>query len=380
MEAHCFVAETVGDVEAQISEALNNGLAPSLGIVFASIKVGIEQLSEVLGKYDIAFLGASTDGEIISNGNGKLVNEGTAVVSLIKCDTKFFKIHLFQADDKSSFDVGKEVGHWGTSQFASPSFILVSGGLRADGEDLVKGIQAVTGEATPVFGGLAGDDKAFKSTFVFTNSEFTMNGVVALVLDGDNIELGGIATSGWIGIGAEKRITKASGNVVYTIDNESALEVYKKYLNITEDDLPQIGVDYPLMLMREDGSSVLRAVMDVDKSTGALIFAGTVPEHSYVRFSSSSGFDVIEHVKKDLDTYGRDFPKADHLILFSCMARHLALGPMVDEEILYAYKQWKVPLIGFFTYGEIGKNLNGRCDFFNETFTLAVLKEREKQR
>jgi len=76
--------------------------------------------------------------------------------------------------------------------------------------------------------------RSSRQPFVFTNGKSSSNGVVAFVLDGDRIELGGIATSGWIGIGAEKRITKASGNVVYTIDNESALEVYKKYLNITD--------------------------------------------------------------------------------------------------------------------------------------------------
>jgi hypothetical protein len=378
MKAHCFVADSVEDIESDILKALNSGLSPTLGIIFASPKLGIEHLSEALGKYDIAFLGASTDGEIYASGNGKIVHEGTAVVSLVTCDRESFKVRLFDADARNSFDVGKDVGVWGASQFAKPSFILVSSGLHADGEEIVKGIQSITGQDTAIFGGLAGDDKEFKTTFVFTNGKSSSNGVVAFVLDGDRIELGGIATSGWIGIGAEKRITKASGNVVYTIDNESALEVYKKYLNITDNDLPQIGVDYPLMLMREDGSSVLRAVMDVDRNSGALIFAGTVPENSYVRFSSSSGFDVIEHVKKDIETYSSQFPEADHLILFSCMARHLALGPMVDEEISSAHEKWNAPLIGFFTYGEIGTNITGRCDFFNETFTLAVLKEKSK--
>jgi hypothetical protein len=379
MEVHCFVADTVEDVEANIMEALNNGLAPNLGIIFTSVKLGIERLSEALGIYDIAFLGASTDGEIIANGHEKIVREGNAVVSLIKCEKDVFKVRLFRGSGRISFDVGREVGCWGASQFTRPGFILASGGLHADGEELVKGVLSVTGLETPVFGGLAGDDKAFKKTFAFTNGEYTDNGIVALVLDRDRIELDGIATSGWIGIGAEKKITRASGNIVYTIDNQPALEIYKKYLNITDNDLPQIGVDYPLMLMREDGSSVLRAVMDVERSSGALIFAGTVPQGSRVRFSSSSGFNVVEHVKRDLDAYSRVFPEADHLILFSCMARHLALGPMVDEEILAAHERWNAPLIGFFTYGEIGKNLTGRYDFFNETFTLAALKEKASQ-
>jgi len=50
-------------------------------------------------------------------------------------------------------------------QFAKPSFILVSSGLHADGEEIVKGIQSITGQDTAIFGGLAGDDKEFKTTF-----------------------------------------------------------------------------------------------------------------------------------------------------------------------------------------------------------------------
>ena len=57
------------------------------------------------------------------------------------------------------------------------------------------------------------------------------------------------------------------------------------------------------------------------------------------------------------------------------MARHMAVGPMVEEEIVEAARLWNLPVTGFFTYGEIGKNMVGNCDFFNETFTLVTLKE-----
>lgn len=379
MKVKCFIAESMDDIATQINEARTGGFAPALGIAFASINFGIVALSEVLGKYDdIAFLGASTDGEIMANGEGQIVHEGTAAISLIDCDKEAFRLHLFRGDGKNSFDVGQEVAKWGVKQFGQPGFIVLSGGLHADGEEILKGILSVAGLDTTVFGGLAGDNKAFKTTFAFTNGQYTADGIVALVLDTNRIELDGIAIGGWSGIGAEKRITKAEGNVVYTLDNEPALEVYKKYLSITDSDLPQIGVEYPLMLIRDDGSAILRAVMDVDRNTGALIFAGTVPQGSNVRFSSSSGVDVIEQVKRAIDAYSKEFPKVDHLILFSCMARQLALGPMIDEEILAAYEKWNVPLIGFFTYGEIGQSLTGKCDFFNETFTLATLKEKVK--
>ena len=59
MEVHCFASDTIKDIESHISEALNNGQAPNLGIVFTSVKLGIERLSEALGKYSTYAAGIS---------------------------------------------------------------------------------------------------------------------------------------------------------------------------------------------------------------------------------------------------------------------------------------------------------------------------------
>jgi hypothetical protein len=374
MKSQTFVGENVHEIVAGIEKTIKNGLSPTLGIIFASPKLPIAELSKALSSYAIKFIGCTTDGEIATTGAEKVVFTGTAVVCLIEIDPSLFAVGFFEGHKKPSFQAGSIVGEWGKNTFPNPAFLILSSGLHADGEQLLKGLLSAAGSEISVYGGLAGDDRLFKQTLTFTNGEYTDEGVAAIVLDGDKVEVGGIATSGWIGIGAEKRVTKSSGNVVYTVDNEPALNVYKKYLSVDDSELPEVGVDYPLMLFRDDGSSVLRGVMDVDKVEGSLTFAGTVPQGSRVTFSSSSGSDVIEHAKKDLDVYYRSFPHADLLILFSCMARHLSLGPMVDEEIMAAQQMWNVPLVGFFTYGEIGKNVTGQCDFFNETFTLAVLR------
>jgi hypothetical protein len=36
---------------------------------------------------------------------------------------------------------------------------------------------------------------------------------------------------------------------------------------------------------------------------------------------------------------------------------------------------WNVPMVGFFTYGEIGRNAGGATDFHNETCVLVALRE-----
>ena len=107
-------------------------------------------------------------------------------------------------------------------------------------------------------------------------------------------------------------------------------------------------------------------------STGSLVFAGAVPEGARVRFSSSFGHEIIEKSVRDITGWHRNHPRADLILLFSCMARHHVSGPMIAEEISAASDLWNAPLIGLFTYGEIGHNLSGTCDFYNETLSLVV--------
>jgi hypothetical protein len=195
-------------------------------------------------------------------------------------------------------------------------------------------------------------------------------------MDTEHVDMQGVATSGWVGLGKDLTITSARSNVVYSIDHEPALRVYKKYLNVRDEDLPAIGVEYPLLIKRGKGEFSLRAVMGVDRKQEALIFAGSVPQDATVTFSSSPGFEVIDRTREEIDAFYQEHPEAEMMLLFSCMARHLALGPMISEEIVFAASKWNLPLSGFFTYGEIGTNPGKSCDFFNQTYTLVILKEK----
>jgi len=54
----------------------------------------------------------------------------------------------------------------------------------------------------------------------------------------------------------------------------------------------------------------------------------------------------------------------------------MALGPMVEDEISAVHKLWEVPMVGFFTYGEIGSVSQGRCDFHNNTLVPVLINEK----
>ena len=118
------------------------------------------------------------------------------------------------------------------------------------------------------------------------------------------------------------------------------------------------------------------ACINVGTVKKALVFSGSVPNGAVVTFSSSPGFEIIESTKNKVQEFYEKNRETDVLILFSCMARHNALGPTISEEIDEAWQFWTKPLIGFFTYGEIGNNYQAACDFYNETFTMVSLKQK----
>jgi hypothetical protein len=372
MKPLVFSVSSVEQIEGHIQSARQDGLTPTLAIVFSSVAHNLTEVGAVFAKYDIDVFGASASGEITNDE----VHEGSITVMLLDISRDAYRLNVFDGKGKTSNQVGQSVAEWAETVYDDLACMVMSAGLRADGDQIVNGIIYAMERQIPLFGGFAGTDPGIAlapETFVFDSSQVLADGVVALIFDRNAIELQGIAASGWKGIGTPKTITKAAGNIVYRIDDEPALDVYNKYLDIGDD--PTLATEYPLVWIREDGSSVMRAAMWIndDKS---IMYGGTVPEGAKVRFGMSPGSEIIEHAIEHMSEFSRQSSRSDAIVLFSCKARHLALGPMVEDEISAIRKLWDVPLVGFFTFGEIGPGAQGRCDFHNYTLVPVLIHEK----
>jgi hypothetical protein len=369
MKPTVFSITSVEQIEPRLQSVRQEGLVPTLAIVFSSLDHDLEELRAAFAKFNIEVFGASTSGEITNDE----VNEHSIAVMLLEISRDTYRLNAFDGEGKTSSQVGQGVAQWAKTLYDNPAIMVMSAGLRADGEQILNGIIYTMERQVPLFGGLAGTEPGMQETFVFNTSQVLADGVVALAFDQNTIELQGIAASGWKGIGTPKTITKAEGNIVYRIDDEPALDLYNKYLDIGDD--TTLAVEYPLLLMRDDGSSVLRAAFLVNEDR-SIIYAGTVPEGAKVRFSMSPGFEIIEHAVEQMSEFSQKIPRPDAIVLFSCKGRHLALGQMVEDEISAIRKLWKVPLVGFFSFGEIGPVPQGRCDFHNYTLVPVLIREK----
>ena len=376
MNIKTFHTDSVKGFRQAWDDNTTDGFHPNTAVIFSSVDLDLKAIVTFMESIGVRVFGCSSCGEFLYDKQNQVITEGGLVCLMMDLMPGTFEIKLFNGLDLSSFSLGEKIGKWAGDIFEKPAILVLGSGLDTDGEQLVRGIQHLTGNDVSMFGGLAGDDARFKETIVFSENTLENNGAIAMVFDTKHYEIQGIATSGWVSIGADKIITHSEGNVVYTIDGQPALDVYKDYLGVRDTDLPEIGVEYPLLIKKPGSQDVLRAVINVDIDKKALIFAGTVPNGAVVTFSSSPGFEIIEYTRNKVAEFYEKNRETDVLILFSCMARHNALGPTISEEIDEAWQKWDKPLIGFFTYGEIGNNYNAACDFHNETFTMVSLKQK----
>ena len=379
MQVKTVKANSTKAIIKEIDRVTSNGFKPTLAIVFLSIKQDWEAVTSMLDKKEISVFGATTAGEFI---DGE-IEEGSIVLMLLDMNPAYFKLEFLETGEQTTQQNAEKIGLLGKTTFSNPAFIVLSGWLTTEGENIVEGIRKGFGGDVTIYGGMAGDDLGLEGPKVFTKGKSSPQGLLSLIIDEDKIEINGIATCGWQPIGTTKTITKSEGNIVYTIDDKPALDMILKYLGADEEFdsgkemLSQLSAYYPLQMERENVAPVMRTAMFANNADRSIICAGNVPQGSKVKFSLPPDFDAIEIVVEECkELKEKTQLKADALIMFSCVSRKLSFGILMKEEIEQVQKVWEAPMVGFFTYGEFGKSKTGKHEFHNNTCCIVALKEK----
>lgn len=387
MIAKSIKGKSTEEIKAALRETMDGKFKPTLAIVFISVKQDREAICKLLNEKGIQIFGATTAGEFI---NGE-IEAGSIVIMLLDMNPAYFKIEFLETSTETSLENAKKLGIAGKEIFTNPAYIIATGGIYIDGDQIIEGIIQGFGDhasslenGLTIFGGMAGDDLLAVKPLVFTNGKSKDNAIVALIIDEDKIDVRGIATCGWKAVGTTKTVTKSEGNIVYTIDDKPALDMLMKYLGVDVKQDENKGIVtfqnawyYPLQLERENGDTVIRATRFANSEDRSLICTGTVPQGSKVKFSLPPEFDAIETVVAECESIKDNAEQqADALIMFSCVSRHLSFGVLMKEEIDQVQKIWGAPMAGFFTYGEYGKSKIGTNEFHNNACCVVALKEK----
>ena len=185
-------------------------------------------------------------------------------------------------------------------------------------------------------------------------------------------------------MGVYRTVTKSEDNLIFSIDEQPALETYLRLLGkeiSAKDDkvkfFDAIGIHYPFQIERVDREPLLCNPISYNREKEALICESNVPQGSKFRFSTPPDFDIIETVVgKAKELKDKTQSEADALLIFSCAGRLRALGPIAQEENEGLQNVWQAPMAGFYTYGEFGRAINGKHEFHSTTCCWVALKEK----
>jgi len=299
------------------------------------------------------------------------------VATAVKFESASVKLSVIDFDEQSDLlQVGKELVR-GLPEKGLKNIFILSDGIDLNGSLLARGASDGCGSVL-ITGGLAGDDSRFEESWVMADDVPKRRRAAAVGFYGEHLTVSSGSSSGWEAFGMEYIITRSEGNVVYEIDHQPALQLYKRYLGEYTETLSRGARRFPLCI-KEEGMERVRTVSSIDEEAQSLTFMGDVPQGSRARLMRSNMEGLIASSQMAAEKIGK-INKLNALgIVVSCACRTMVLKQHTDRELKAVKERLgsNVQLAGFYAYGEIGPSddTSDACSLHNQSMMLTVIYE-----
>jgi hypothetical protein len=354
-------------------------IQPQLVLAFGSVaalQAGAAAIAQAFP--DAHRAGCSTAGEISVDG---VLDDSLVVTALHFDSTHAAQVSTALAGMDDSFAAGRRLA--AALPIVGLRAVLIFGqGVQINGSAVLSGMTDILGSQVPITGGLAGDGGAFLQTWVLDDHGVSSDRLTCLGLYGEGLEFSHGSFGGWSPFGPARKVTRSVNNVLYELDGESALAVYKRYLGDHAQGLPASGLLFPFAMLGSDHSEVglIRTILGVDEAAGSLTLAGDIDPDGYLRLMHASTDALVDGAEAAADA-----AKAMHAdagqglaLLVSCVGRKLVMGGRVDEEVEAVADVFGrgATLAGFYSYGEISPFSPAvECKLHNQTMTITYISE-----
>lgn len=248
-----------------------------------------------------------------------------------------------------------------------PAVMLLTTPLTIDSNELIRGLNNPP-PSFQTFGGGAGDN-AMKNNHVVCGSTIYPAAAIAVAFEGPDFQVEKTSYIGWKPLSHEMTVTKASGLTIHTIDDHPALEIYRRYFDIQDDEnFFSEALGFPLLACREN--SIIALVPVAVGPDASLEFISEVQEGEKFRIGFMDPI-LIRDNSIAAQRKMMDF-EPEAILLFSCGSRRWVLR----EDVLAETKPFQeiAPTTGFYTIGEFCNN-DGKMPVLNLAFVVVGMRE-----
>lgn len=319
----------------------------------------------------------STCAEISSND----VNQQSITITAIEFEKSTFVIKTsnIKNNNQDSYKVGQDLIQQLPKDNLKHVFVISEGSF-VNGSKLTQGMNSVTQNNLLITGGLCGDDDRFEKTIAGYNENPKEGQLIAIGFYGDTLEVTFSIYGGWTPFGPERVVTKSDDNILFELDGQPALDLYKTYLGDKAKDLPGAALLYPLNVkVQIDDQPIVRSILNIDETNNSVILAGDIPENAKVQLMMTNVDNIAnasERAAKQAMNLRQNKPELAMLV--SCIGRKLVLDQRVEEEVEEVIEVIGQDTIisGFYSYGEIAP-FDGEisCQLHNQTMTITLISE-----
>jgi len=223
-----------------------------------------------------------------------------------------------------------------------------------------------------MFGGVAcSDDITSDASCVFSCiGGFSENSILIVFYGGEDFFVDSIKITGWKPLGRKFCVTKSEGCLLQELDGIPAYDVYRKYLNINNDEnFFYNTLEFPLFY-EHNGTTILRVPV-ASNADRSITMSSDIEIGSTVRISYGDPKTIIESIEEDSQRIRNFCP--DLLHIFSCAARRTF---WTSNEPTYELEPFKdfASSIGFFSHGEFIRT-NNCLNQHNVTLVIAAMRE-----
>ena len=368
--------DTDAAVESVIKQCRQHlaGYQPQAGIVFSGVNFDHRlMLDRIVEKFpEIDLIGCTSSGDFSSSFG---FSDDSISLMVLYSDNVEIGIGVGRSLSDNPEAAVQSAVDQASEKLSKPASICLAfpDGYNRSFDPIMKMLNLALGVDCPVFGGAAGTQwKESLTPFLFYRNEILVDAIPIMLLGGP-IEYSFSIANSWQPVGKKAKITEAEGRLVKRIDEFKAVDFYRYYLG----DHSQPAGEFVLAVYDKDSqNSYLRAPMAYNPD-GSITFTESIPQGATVQLTEAIRDVMIEDTKNASQIITRQAPEMvpAFAMAFSCAFRKHILGTRVEQELLILKDTLprQLPIVGFYSYGEIAPLMKGQESFFHGATLITLL-------